>query len=108
MDAAAALGDMAAMRVPRSNDVNAEMPASAASALTRVFRAARVDPDTGSHLPLHFQDIAEQEVVQAVAAALARARTADGLSPDSVVDLLLGALKSVDNRSIEFNAVGAS
>ena len=39
-------------------------------------------------------------------AAMARARTADGHSPPAVVDLILGALRSVDNRSATFDSTG--
>jgi hypothetical protein len=108
VEAASALGDMAALRPRGAADVNAEMPAIAASALVRFYRELRYDPDSGKHLPLHFSDLGEHAVALAVARASARARTPDGFSPDSSVDLLLGALANVDNRSVEFDATGAA
>ena len=107
MEAASALGDIAELAPPSPSDVNAEMPAIACSALVRYYRERCFDADTGSHLPLDFRDIGEYYVVLAVIAAMARARTDAGVSPDGVLDGLVKALAVVDNRSPEFDSTGA-
>jgi hypothetical protein len=106
MEAAAALGHMASIVGRNRADVNAEMPSIATSALIHQYRERCYDADAGSHLPLDFSDLGEFEVTLAVLMAIARARTANGFSPDSAVDLLLGALAVVDNRSSEYDSTG--
>jgi hypothetical protein len=106
MEAAAALGDMAEIADFPQSDVNVEMPAIAARALVQFYREACFKADTGCHLPLDFQDLGEFEVRLAVIVAMARARTPLGTSPEPVLDLILGALKVVDNRNLEFDSTG--
>jgi hypothetical protein len=106
MDAAGALGDLAELsNLPRA-DVNAEMPAIAARALVQFYREGSFQADTGCHLPLDFQDLGEFEVKLAVVAAMARARSLNGATPAAVLDLILGSLKVVDNRSTDFDSTG--
>lgn len=61
MEAAAALGDAAALR-PAHNSADAEVPAAAARILVQAFKAARFDADAGKHRPLELLDLAEHQV----------------------------------------------
>lgn len=107
MEAAQALGCISAMVPHNAKDVNHDQPALALSALTSFYRDACYDRLTGRHKPLDFTDLAEYHVRLAVLAALARSRTPEGFSQDSVIDLLLDALLHAENRSSQFDSVGA-
>lgn len=108
MEATRALGSIAAMVPPSQQDVNYDQPAMALGTLTAFYREACYESRTGRHRPLDFSDLAEYHVRLAVLSALARSRTAAGFSPDSVIDLLLDALLHAENRSSQFDSVGAS
>lgn len=107
MEAALALGCITAMVPTKANDVNHDQPALALGKLTSFYRDACYDSRSGRHKPLDFTDLAEYHVRLAVLAALARSRTPEGFSQDSVIDLLLDALLHAENRSSQFDSVGA-
>jgi hypothetical protein len=106
MHAADALGSMAALVVPDPRDVNHEYPAMALSVLLAFYRDRAFDRCTGRHLPLDFRDLAGYHVSLSALAAIARARSSSGFSPDAALDLLLRALVEAENRSPKFESVG--
>lgn len=61
MEAAAGVGDMAALR-PAQHNANADIPAAATRALVQLFRNDRFDAEKGKHKPLDMRDLAEYQV----------------------------------------------
>lgn len=107
MEAAAAVGSIAALGPLPRGDPNADLPAAAAARLVTLYREAAHDPATGAPLPLDFSDLGEYFVRLSVLSAMSHARSPAGFSPEPVVDLLLSALHGMVNRSKEYDSTGA-